>query len=353
MIKKLIELIKKKLFPKIKDFPQVRKSNNFFLDNLLIETEYKALMSSYFKTNQDIAEENYIMFYVYDVFVKAAINILIGYLLSYEFEYNNSKTEIKKEIDELLKKIKIKKLLEDMLLRLSLFGYFCYYIDILNRDINKLIPLNAKILRKISDDYIEFRDGKKYRKDNFLVYKNNDITDLGVSPLLSLIPYINNNLILLDAMKFTTARFLSPAILVGYKNNVSQIIRDDWEQQFKNLASVGKIPLIFYNQEELSLDFFKPTNIYGEYVKLIENYISIIFMAFGIQAGLTTSSSGSYAKAKIQENMIEFYTLKLLKIFLEEIKNKVIDTYIAFNFEEDFVNNNTGEFRIINEPSEE
>lgn len=345
MISKIVNLLKKVFRPKVDTSVNTRQQF-FYNENILYDTEYKKLMYDFFKTNPAMAEENYIMFYVYDVFIKAAINIILGYVLSNEFVYVNSNEEIQKEINELLKEIKIISLIEEITLTLLLFGYFCYYPEFINKRVIKFRRLTAKNISKIDEDYVYFRDNKIYRVDNFLVYKNNNLTPLGVSPLLGLIPYINNNLILLDALRFTTGRFLNPAILVGHTKNWSKNIRDDWVEQFRNLSTIGKIPLFFYNKEEIELDFYKPENIYKDYIELIQNYIEIIYLAFGIQAGLTTSTSGSYAKAKIQENMIENFSFKILKIILEEFKNKVIDVYIAMNFEDSFLNNETGEFRI-------
>ncbi|MCS7227434.1 MAG: hypothetical protein NZ839_00530 [Endomicrobia bacterium] len=354
-MKKIIDYLKYffKPYLKIED-RSYSKQQSYLEDNFFAPTFYKKLMQYLWKNSQEIAEDVYYKMYVYDIFLKGAINIIISYILEINFEYKNEKSEIERDIKNYFKEIKLKELIERLARNILVYGYFCYYLKPNKDAIKEFTKLSAKEIKEIGENYIEMKDGKKYRKDNFLVYKNDEESRFGISPLLGLVPYVNNNLILLDAIRFTSGKFMSPAVLIGHKRNWNKAIKDDIYNEFMNFTSISGLPLMFYNREELDIDFFKPSeNLYSQYMNMLKSYIEIIYMAFNIHDALTIGDGGSYAKAKIHENMVRNLAIRMLKIILEEIYEKLVKDFIVKNYEEDFLKDNLGKIIIIQERSEE
>jgi hypothetical protein len=344
MWKKIVENIKYLLFPK--KTPEKKDEIKNIDEGFFKNTFYKQLM--YFlwdKNNQEIAERIYYKIYAFDPYVKASINIIINYVKSFKIEYKHNNSKIKNDIEVFLNKIQFNNFLEDLLKTYLILGYVCYFIDKQNGI--KFIKYRAKDIKEITQDYVVFKNGVKYRIDNFLILKNFEESEFGISPLLGIIPYTDNNFLILDNLRFTSLRFLNPAIMIKYKGNtISQLTHELYLEELKKLKyeDTDKLPVITL-PESLSIDFFKPSELYKEFLEYQKTYLDIIFMNLLLPSGLF-EQGGSYAKALVLENLIQNFAISLLKNFIEQFKEKVIKYYFALNYQEEFYNDNIGEFII-------
>jgi hypothetical protein len=348
MWKKIIENIKYLLFPK--KAPETKSEVKNIDEGFFRNTFYKELMYSLWdKNNQEIAERIYYRMYAFDPYIKSAINTIINYVKSFQIEYTHNNPQIKNNVEILLNKIQFNVFLEDFFRTYLILGYACYFIDKQNEI--KFIKYRAKEIKEIKKDYIIFKNNTQYRVDNFLVLKNFEESEFGISPLLGIIPYSDNNFFILDNLRFTSLRYLNPAIMVKYKGNtISQLTHELYLEEFKKLKNedTDKLPVITL-PESLTIDFFKPTQLYKEFLDYQRTYLDVIFMNLLLPSGLF-EQGGSYAKALVLENLIQNFAISLLKNLIEQFKEKVIKYYFALNYQEEFYNDNIGDF-IIYEPA--
>jgi hypothetical protein len=349
MWKKIVENIKILLFPKKK--PEEKKEIKNIDEGFFKNTFYKQLLYYLWdKNNQEIAERIYYRMYAFDPYIKAGINIIINYVKSFKIEYTHNNEAIKTQIENFLNKIQFNTLIEDFFKTYLILGYACYFID-KNQEI-KFIKYRAKDIKEIKKDYIIFKNNTQYKTDNFLVLKNFEESEFGISPLLSIIPYADNNFYILDNLRFSSLRFLNPAIMIKYKGNtISQLTHELYLEELKKLKyeDTDKLPVITL-PDSLNLDFFKPSELYKEFLEYQSTYLDIVLMNLLLPSGLFTQG-GSYAKALVLENIIENYALSLLKNFIEQFKEKVIKYYFALNFQEEFYKDEIGDFVIYVPPT--
>jgi hypothetical protein len=344
MWKKIVESIKLLLSPKKK--PEEKKEIKNIDEGYFKNTYYKYLMYVLWdKSNQEVAENIFYKIYAFDPYVKSAINIIVNYIKSFKIEYLHNNSEIKKQIENFLNKIQFNSLLEDFFKTYLILGYACYFID-KTSDI-KFIKYRAKEIKEIKKNYVVFKNNMQYKIDNFLVLKNFEESEFGISPLLGILPYSDNNFYILDNLRFTSLRFLNPAIMIKYKGNtISQLTHELYLEELKKLKydDTDKLPVITL-PDSLNIDFFKPSELYKEFLDYQKVYLDVIFMNLLLPSGLF-EQGGSYAKALVLENIIENYALSLLKNFIEQLKEKVIKYYFALNFQEEFYRDEIGDFVI-------
>ncbi len=361
MIYKILEYIKNIIRNKGKIQTEDKKVNllsdyyHFLLNTLNYNpatlTETSRIIIDFLALEQERKERVIRTIIAQDIFIRTAVNEIINYTKRYELVFKHQDKELEKKINDNFKNIGLEDKIEELLFNYIVLGYFCAHVYIKENELKDIVSITAldglQHIQLVNNTYHLQINDKIYTENEFMFDKNDRYYEFGVSPIGALLPYLLNHYLLLDTININIGRFGKPFVLLKTNKTFNENIRNDLINEIQKLRNPYILPAMVINEKEVNLEIEYPEDILKSFLDMIDYYIKIIYMAFGIGETLSVGKGGSYAKARVQEDMLQQFSLKILKTIRNQVLLKIIKPLIAFNNEEYFYNNNLGKVEIV------
>lgn len=248
--------------------------------------------------------------------INNAVNLLVSGILSQEFIVIASDVLVKEKIENYINSNKFYKLLEDVSKYYIIQGYVCFQIYYTN-DTLEYVSLSKPNLRK-DLGLIEI-NGNYYSTEHFILIE-------GESLLLPLIPIHNLVKLTEDSLYTNLSKFTFPIIKVTTKNKLSSEKQLQIAEKIRNYYESRDLStmIMFLEENEIDFEIEKVENVIRDYIETLTYLETMIYKNLGILPSLSGESGGSYAKAKVQENIFKFNIQRITKLILEEINKKYL-----------------------------
>lgn len=314
MIRKWLDKLKRFFIKK----KEIEKVDYWNIDTSLL---YKSRIFnlSYFE-NTDQFYKASILWEMYrtNSIINNAVNLLVSGILSQDFKVVTDEKGIKEKakIEDFINSNKFYKMLEDIAKAYIIQGFVCMQIFYTN-NVLEYISLPKFELRK--DLGLVKIDEKYYSAEHFILIE-------GESFLLPLIPLHNLIKLTEDSLYANLAKFTFPVIKVITKNKLSEEKQLKIAEKIKNYyenKDLGTM-IMFLEENEVDFNIEKVENVLKDYIETLTYLELMVYKNLGILPSLSGEGGGSYAKAKVQENIFKFNIQRITKIVLEEINKKYL-----------------------------
>lgn len=339
MLQKIINYLKSLLVSKTKI--KAQSTNNIYHSSILrksiiFDVQTFKNLSQYDKV------QVFLEMYENSAIVYSAVEYVVSSVLALPYYYYHKDKNIQSLINYHLSHNKINTLIESIIRDYIVKGFALYQIY----QEEELKTQKIETYESIKDNFIKI-NSKYYHLNDFIFLTSS------IPPLTTIIPLYNIVKTLEDSLFLNLTRFGIPYNIIKFKTNIDPSKVEEIEQILQNYYSKDvSIPFLAYSENLLDYEFKTPENIIDDYINVYVLVEKIIYKVLGILPTISSDIGGSYAKAKVQENMFLRRISLMLTKTLEEINKKLLPKlFIQLNLDDYVIEDNIGYF-ILSEDFE-
>lgn len=334
MLQKVINYLKSLLISK--DKVKIQTINNIYHSPILKKSIIFDIQLFKNLSQHDKVQVFYEM-YENSAIVYSAVEYVVSSVLALPYYYYHPDKNIQDTIIYHLTHNKINTLIENIIRDYIIKGFALYQIY----QEEEIKTQKIEVYDNIKDNFIKISN-KYYHLSDFIFLSS------PIPVLTTIIPLYNIVKTLEDSLFLNLTRFGIPYNIIKFKTNIDPSKVEEIEQILKNYYSKDiSIPFLAYSENLLDYEFKTPENIIDDYINVYVLIEKIIYKVLGILPTISSDIGGSYAKAKVQENMFLRRISLMLTKTLEEINKKLLPKlFIYLNLDKYVIEDNLGYFSL-------